>query len=91
MADLLQDYLGMALSAPELRALVPDWPEAVINDYTSLTRTLRMLRPASGDGDPEGVVAANLSGFYVNTGATPATLWFNPSPSSRDGWRQIGV
>lgn len=91
MADLLEDYLGMSLSAPELRGLVPDWPEALINDYTSLTRTLRMLRPIFGRGTPEGSVPANLSGMYFDIDENPVELWCNESPSSRTGWRKVSV
>lgn len=90
MAEIIEDYLGMNFSASELRGLV-DWPESVIDDYTSITGTLRQLRPIFGRGAPEGSVPANLSGMYFDLDETPVELWCNENPSTRTGWRKVSV
>ncbi len=58
------------------------WPRILITDYQG---RLDSLTPQHGTAsDPNGVFAANLNGFYVDT-ATPA-LWFNPTPGELTGW-----
>lgn len=61
------------------------WPYNLIEDYQGLKRE---LSPQSGtEVDPNGIYAANLNGFYVDT-SSPG-LWFNPTPEAETGWIQL--
>jgi len=61
------------------------WPQILITDYQG---RLDALTPQNGtDADPNGIYAANLNGFYVDTN-TPG-MWYNPTPGDDTGWIQL--
>lgn len=93
MVSTFNEYIGLALSAEELH-FITDWPDAVIEDYTSLVNSLQALSTAvesslmlSGSGSPEGSVTANNSRQYFDT-AGPA-LYVNPTAGANTGWVQV--
>lgn len=88
MADFNGDYIGLDLSAAEVKALT-GWPDPIVNDYTSLINSLRGLASsiqtmAVGIVDPNGVVVANNSRQYFNSATSK--LWINPVIGATTGW-----
>lgn len=88
MANLQGSFIGLDLSASEVKALT-GWPDAIVNDYTSVLNSLRQLASAIqvmevGLVDPEGVKAANNSRQYFNS--TTGKLWVNPITGADTGW-----
>lgn len=88
MASLGESYIGLDLSASEVKALT-GWPDAIVNDYTSVLNSLRTLASSiqvmsSGAIDPEGAVIANNSRQYFNTATSK--LWVNPVVGASTGW-----
>lgn len=88
MANLTSNYLGLALSAAEVKGMT-GWPDPIVNDYISLLSSLTQLASAiqvmdSGVVDPEGVVVANNSRQYFNT--VTSKLWINPVIGATTGW-----
>lgn len=88
MANFNGDYLGLDLSAAEVKALT-GWPDPIVNDYVSVLNSLRALASAiqvmdSGIVDPNGVATANNSRQYFNT--VTSKLWINPVVGANTGW-----
>lgn len=88
MANFNGDYIGLDLSASEVKALT-GWPDPIVNDYTTLLNSLRVLASAIqvmevGIVDPNGVVAANNSRQYFNS--VTNKLWINPVSGATTGW-----
>lgn len=88
MANLSGSFIGLDLSANEVKALT-GWPDAIVNDYTSVLNSLRQLASAIqvmdvGTVDPNGVVAANNSRQYFNS--STSKLWVNPVTGATTGW-----
>lgn len=88
MANFNGDYLGLDLSASEVKALT-GWPDAIVNDYTSVLNSLRALASSIqvmdvGVIDPNGVVASNNSRQYFNS--VTSKLWVNPVVGVTTGW-----
>jgi hypothetical protein len=88
LADLSGSYIGLALSASEVKAMT-GWPDPLVNDYTSVLDSLRQLSAAIeymavGAVAPEGVVKANKTRqyFYTVTGK----LYCNPVVGATTGW-----
>lgn len=92
MANNFQgDYLGLDLSASEVKALT-GWPEPIVNDYTSVLNSLRQLASSIqvmevGIVDPNGVVAANNSRQYFNS--VTNKFWVNPVVGATTGWISV--
>ena len=91
MANLTESYIGLDLSALEVKALT-GWPDAIVSDYTSVLNSLRTLASAIqvmevGIVDPNGVVAANNSRQYFNS--VTSKLWVNPVVGANTGWVSI--
>lgn len=91
MANFTGDYLGLDLSANEVKALT-NWPDPIVNDYTSVLNSLRALASSIqvmdvGVVDPNGVVTANNSRQYFNS--TTSKLWINPVIGATTGWVMI--
>lgn len=91
MANLQGSFIGLDLSASEVKALT-DWPDPIVNDYTSVLNSLRQLAQAIqvmdvGAVDPNGVVAANNSRQYFNSATSK--LWCNPVIGATTGWVSI--
>ena len=82
----------MAFSALEL-AEITDWPDALIEDYTSLVTSLVALSDALasnlpeymivGSGAPEGAVTSNKARQYLDTGGL---FYVNPVVGVNTGW-----
>lgn len=88
MANLSTQYIGLDLSASEVKALT-GWPDAIVNDYTSVLNSLRALASSIqvmevGVGDPNGVATANNSRQYFNSAS--GVLWVNPVVGATTGW-----
>ena len=88
MASLGEDYIGLDLSASEVKALT-GWPDTIVNDYTSVLNSLRALASSiqvmsSGAIDPNGAVISNNSRQYFNT--STGKLWINPVVGASTGW-----
>lgn len=88
LANFPQEYIGLALTDGEVKALT-GWPDALVNDYTSVLNSLRVLAVAIeymavGTGSPEGVVTANQSRQYYDSGA--GTLYCNAVVGASTGW-----
>lgn len=88
MASLNGDYIGLDLSASEVKALT-GWPDAIVNDYTSVLNSLRVLASSIqvmevGAVDPNGIVTANNSRQYFNSATSK--LWVNPVIGANTGW-----
>jgi len=88
LANLTGSFIGLDLSASEVKALT-DWPDAIVNDYTSVLNSLRLLASSIqvmevGLVDPEGVVTANNSRQYFNS--VTSKLWINPVVGALTGW-----
>ncbi len=88
MADLSGSFIGLDLSASEVKSLT-GWPDPIVNDYTSVINSLRALASAIqvmevGLVDPEGVVTANNSRQYFNS--ITSKLWINPVVGAVTGW-----
>lgn len=88
MANFSDQYIGLALTDGEVKSLT-GWPDALVNDYTSVLNSLRALAGAIeymqvGTGSPEGSVAANASRQYYDTGA--GTLYCNAVIGASTGW-----
>lgn len=72
-----------AISYSDLQRL--GWPNILIEDYQGLKREL--VAQSGTEADPNGIYAANLNGFYVDT-STPG-LWYNDTPGEQTGWVQL--
>lgn len=88
MANFNGQYIGLDLSASEVKALT-GWPDAIVNDYTSVLNSLRALASSIqvmevGVVDPNGAVAANNSRQYFNSAT--GKLWVNPVVGATTGW-----
>lgn len=88
LASLSSKYIGLDLSASEVKALT-GWPDAIVNDYTSVLNSLRTLASSIqvmdvGVVDPNGVVVANNSRQYFNS--VTSKLWVNPVVGATAGW-----
>lgn len=88
MDNLTGSFIGLALSASEVKALT-GWPDAIVNDYTSVLNSLTQLASAIqvmdvGVVDPEGAVTANNSRQYFNS--VTGKLWVNPVVGATTGW-----
>ncbi len=88
LANFPQEYIGLALTDGEVKSLT-GWPDPLVNDYTSVLNSLRTLAGAIeymevGTGSPEGVVAANASRQYYDSGA--GTLYCNAAVGASTGW-----
>ncbi len=88
MANFNQQYIGLALTDGEVKSLT-GWPDALVNDYTSVLSSLRTLAAAIeymqvGSGSPESSVTANASRQYFDT--TTGTLYCNPVVGALTGW-----
>lgn len=88
LANFPQEYIGLALTDGEVKALT-GWPDALVNDYTSVLNSLRTIAGAIeymevGTGSPEGVVTANQSRQYYDSGA--GTLYCNAVVGASTGW-----
>ena len=91
MANLTGSFIGLDLSAAEVKALT-GWPDAIVNDYTSVLNSLRQLASAIqvmdvGVVDPEGIVTANNSRQYFNS--VTGKQWNNPIVGANTGWVMI--
>jgi hypothetical protein len=85
-----QDFIGLDLSADELRELT-NWPEPVINAFISLAQDLITTAQSIdsnimqvGTGSPEGSVTSNKSRQYFDSSA--GTLYINPAVGADSGW-----
>jgi hypothetical protein len=92
LANLTGSFIGLDLSASEVKAMMPDWPDAMVNDYTSVINSLRQLASAIqvmdvGIVDPNGVVTSNNSRQYFNS--VTNKLWVNPVVGVTAGWVSI--
>lgn len=88
MANLTGSFIGLDLSASEVKALT-NWPDAIVNDYTSVLNSLRQLASAIqvmdvGVVDPNGSVTSNNSRQYFNS--VTSKLWVNPVVGATTGW-----
>lgn len=88
MDNLTGSFIGLDLSALEVKALT-GWPDPIVNDYTSVLNSLRLLASSIqvmevGAVDPEGVVTANNSRQYFNSATSK--LWVNPVIGANAGW-----
>lgn len=88
MANLSNSFIGLDLSANEIKALT-GWPDPIVNDYTSVLNSLRLLASQIqvmdvGVVDPNGAVAANNSRQYFNSATSK--LWVNPVVGALTGW-----
>ena len=88
MADLYNQYIGLALTDGEVKSLT-GWPDPLVQDYTSLLNSLRALASAIeymqvGNGDPNGSVKSNSSRQYFDQGA--GVLYCNPAIGMLTGW-----
>lgn len=91
MANLTGSFIGLDLSAQEVKALT-GWPDAIVNDYTSVLNSLRLLASTIqvmdvGIVDPNGAVQANNSRQYFNS--VTNKLWVNPVIGATTGWVSI--
>jgi len=91
LANLGESFIGLDLSANEVKALT-GWPDAIVNDYTSVLNSLRQLASAIqvmdvGVVDPEGIVTANNSRQYFNSAT--GKQWNNPVVGANTGWVMI--
>ena len=88
LASFNQQYLGLALTDGEIKSLT-GWPDALVNDYSSVLNSLRTLASAIeymqvGGSSPEGLVKANASRQYFDT--STGTLYCNPVAGALTGW-----
>ena len=88
MANFSDKYIGLALTDGEVKSLT-GWPDALVNDYTSVLNSLRALASAIeymqvGGSSPEGLIKANASRQYFD--ATTGTLYCNASVGASTGW-----
>ena len=91
MANFSDQYIGLALTDGEVKSLT-GWPDALVNDYTSVLNSLRALASAIeymkvGTGSPEGSVTANASRQYYDSGT--GTLYCNAVVGASTGWVAI--
>lgn len=88
MANITGSFIGLDLSASEVKALT-GWPDAIVNDYTSVLNSLRLLASQIqvmdvGVVDPNGVVTSNNSRQYFNS--VTGKQWNNPLVGVNTGW-----
>lgn len=91
LANFPQEYIGLALTDGEVKSLT-GWPDALVNDYTSVLNSLRTLAGAIeymqvGGSSPEGLIKANASRQYFDT--TTGTLYCNAVVGADTGWVAI--
>lgn len=88
MANISGSFIGLALSAADVKALT-GWPDPIVNDYVSVLNSLTLLASQIqvmdvGTVDPEGVVTANNSRQYFNS--VTGKQWNNPVAGANTGW-----
>jgi len=88
LANLSGSFIGLDLSASEVKGLT-GWPDAIVNDYTSVLNSLRLLASSIqvmdvGVVDPNGNVTSNNSRQYFNSATSK--LWINPVVGALTGW-----
>lgn len=88
LANFSDKYIGLALTDGEVKSLT-GWPDALVNDYTSVINSLRVLAGEIeymqvGTGSPEGAVASNSSRQYYDSAA--GTLYCNALVGASTGW-----
>lgn len=96
MAKPLDDYTGLLLSAEEISALT-NWPDALVEDYGSISTSLNTLSNSIADsvmivgtGSPEGSVTANESRQYYDTsGGAGSRFYVNSTVGANTGWVAI--
>ncbi len=109
MAEVFNDYTGLLLGAEELFDLTESaygapWPDALIEDYTSIATSLQSLSKALsglssnisnsvmivGSGSPNGVVESNFSRQYYDvSGSVGSRFYVNPTVGADTGWVAI--
>lgn len=100
LANAREDFTNLYLSAFELRNLT-DWPDAVIDDYISILKSLNDLANRVeeqittgtmivGTGTPESSVTSNSSRQYYDTaGAVGLRFYVNSTVGVDTGWVAI--
>lgn len=84
------DKLDKKLSARSVR--MEDLEEFVNRELVPVVEKLRLLTSAlldrylEGEGDPEGVVAADTGAIYQRQDGTPGTLLYVKAGSGNTGW-----
>lgn len=90
MTNIKNEFKSLRFSAFDLRALV-DWPDSVINDYTTTIGSLDALANQVAastmivdTGAPENVVTSNDSRQYFDSNTDK--LYINPVVGAITGW-----
>lgn len=76
--------------------IVPQWGQQItpngiatqelLNWMADVTEAVNNIAPLTGTGSPEGVIIASVGRWYVDTGASPADIYFKATGDGDTGW-----